>query len=216
MNDARHSCASSEWYSPPDIVERARRVLGEIDLDPASCEAANKVVKALWFYSLERDKNGLDLPWTGRVFCNPPSPPKEWWLKLVSSDCTGVFVAYSIEALAQSRGWGSSMARHIVCVPQRRIAFWCRRRDAIAAWLKREKYGEYDPREFSASFLAELAATIDDLRDQAKLEAWAKLDLDELVKGQQPTHASAIVGVRVDYGRFAEAFADMGDVMVSL
>ena len=33
--------ARHDWHSPPEVVEAARRVMGGIDLDPASCEEAN-------------------------------------------------------------------------------------------------------------------------------------------------------------------------------
>lgn len=44
--EARHSSASTNHYSPPDIIEAARRVMGGIDLDPATNKVANRVVKA--------------------------------------------------------------------------------------------------------------------------------------------------------------------------
>jgi ParB family chromosome partitioning protein len=59
-----------EWYSPPDVVQAARDVLGAIDLDPASCDVANTVVQASTFYTIEQ--NGLEQPWRGRVYMNPP------------------------------------------------------------------------------------------------------------------------------------------------
>ena len=73
------SMETYEWYTPAGIVERVRVVMGGIDLDPASCEAANGIVGAANIYS----QNGLEYPWFGRVFCNPPSPAKAWWEKLI-------------------------------------------------------------------------------------------------------------------------------------
>jgi phage N-6-adenine-methyltransferase len=59
-----------EWYTPPVYIEAARRVMGSIDLDPASSDKANESVKAEEFYSEEDD--GLAYPWHGNVWLNPP------------------------------------------------------------------------------------------------------------------------------------------------
>ena len=59
-----------EWYTPPAIVEACRAALGGIDLDPASCEVAQRTVKAAHF--LTRADDGLAHEWAGRVFLNPP------------------------------------------------------------------------------------------------------------------------------------------------
>ncbi len=61
---------SNEWYTPARYVEVAREVMGSIDLDPASCELANRTVKAIRYYT-QRD-NGLAKEWHGNVWLNPP------------------------------------------------------------------------------------------------------------------------------------------------
>ena len=60
----------NEWFTPAEYIEPARKVLGVIDLDPASSKEANKVVKAKRFF--DKDDNGLSRKWSGRVWMNPP------------------------------------------------------------------------------------------------------------------------------------------------
>lgn len=64
------SSDSNEWYTPAQYIVSARRVLGAIDLDPASSWEANQIVKAPKFYHLE--DSGLIKPWPGRIWLNPP------------------------------------------------------------------------------------------------------------------------------------------------
>ena len=44
--------------------------MGSIDLDPASSALANETVKATHYYS--KEDNGLEQPWRGRIWLNPP------------------------------------------------------------------------------------------------------------------------------------------------
>lgn len=61
---------NDEWYTPDYVLDLAREVLGNIDLDPASCEIANARVKADKIFTA--DDNGLKQDWHGKVWCNPP------------------------------------------------------------------------------------------------------------------------------------------------
>jgi len=64
-----------ELYTPPEIIEAARNVLGVIDLDPASSIKANKCVKAERIYTKRAD--GLTKRWKGNVWMNHPWGAKE-------------------------------------------------------------------------------------------------------------------------------------------
>jgi len=59
-----------ELYTPARYIEAARAVLGEIDLDPASNDIAQKTVKASKYFTVKTD--GLKRQWKGRVWLNPP------------------------------------------------------------------------------------------------------------------------------------------------
>ena len=70
MRQMTKTTGKTEWYTPAKYIEAARRVLGEIDLDPASCEMAQRTVGARHWYGIEDD--GLGCEWWGTVFLNPP------------------------------------------------------------------------------------------------------------------------------------------------
>ena len=61
---------SNEHYTPGLYIEAARDVMGEIDLDPASCAKANKIIKAKKFFAETDD--GLKHQWMGNIWLNPP------------------------------------------------------------------------------------------------------------------------------------------------
>lgn len=70
--NAQHSSSTSEWYISEDLAQAFRDVLGgEIELDIASCDQANRIVKAGRF--LSKDDNALMQPLIAKTaYCNPP------------------------------------------------------------------------------------------------------------------------------------------------
>lgn len=59
-----------EHYTPEELMLLTHRVLGHIDLDPASNELANEVVRAKSYFT--KHDNGLSKPWFGKVWMNHP------------------------------------------------------------------------------------------------------------------------------------------------
>jgi ParB family chromosome partitioning protein len=86
MNNHQHINATSgdvEWFTPSFIIEAVRATLGSIELDPASCKAANERVGASLFFGIH--DNSLFRPWIAKtLFQNHPFGKAE---EACKSDC---------------------------------------------------------------------------------------------------------------------------------
>lgn len=145
----RHSSAKENWGTPTWIADAARRVLGGIDLDPASSTDANKIVQARRYFT--KGDNGLARIWrlddapiplgTGgpriSIFLNPPggktndgkSKVKMWWQKLLAQVDGpyfghGLFLSFSIEATQVTQiGCEHSLLEFPTCFFARRVDY---------------------------------------------------------------------------------------------
>jgi ParB family chromosome partitioning protein len=123
-----NNAGDNEWYTPAEYIERACEVMNRIDLDPSSCQTANKVVKATTYYS--KENNGLCEQWAGHVWMNPPyAQPAvhQFCDKLVYHVKTGdVPQAMVLVNNATETKWGQLLLQNAsaVCFPSSRVKFW--------------------------------------------------------------------------------------------
>lgn len=125
----------NEWYTPAEYAEMARSVMGGIDLDPASCEEANRVIKASTYFT--KDDDGLVKEWVGNVWCNPPYS-RDLMPAFVEKLCKSYQSGSVRQAILVSHNntdtaWFHSLAgvASAICFPKKRIKFY--RGEDIAA-----------------------------------------------------------------------------------
>jgi phage N-6-adenine-methyltransferase len=116
---------SDEWFTPLSYVEAARRVLGDIDLDSASCRFAQERIRAHKFFTKAED--GLKQGWHGKVWLNPPfSRVADWVAKLLSEIKSGrVTVAILLTNAFPDTAWFHDAASvcSAMCFTRGRIRF---------------------------------------------------------------------------------------------
>ena len=127
MAHVGHNSGENEWYTPPEYIEAARAVMGDIDLDPASSDIANEIVKATMYYTEESD--GLSWDWEGRVWMNPPyaQPLITYFCDKLTTDLDKGFITEAITLTnnATETKWFRGMASRCaaVCHVTGRIRF---------------------------------------------------------------------------------------------
>jgi len=116
-----------ERYTPGFYIEKAREVLGAIDLDPASSEYAQRTVRAGTYFTVDDD--GLSRDWCGRVWLNPPYHRELAPLfidKLIEERINGhVSAAVVLTNNSTDTVWFEKAVRHCsaICFTRGRIRF---------------------------------------------------------------------------------------------
>jgi hypothetical protein len=120
------STETNEWYTPKNYVEAVRKVLGEIELDPASCASANKVVKATKYYTEEDD--GLKQKWYGKVFLNPPygDVGPKFVARLIKEYEAGnvTETILLLNSHVTDTKWFQPLFNYLLCFTDHRSKFW--------------------------------------------------------------------------------------------
>jgi hypothetical protein len=114
-----------EYFTPPKYIALARDVLGVIDLDPASCIEAQKIVQATRYFTKEID--GLKQEWFGKIWLNGPfNRLKAFIEKLIQEYESGrATEAITVTPSNTSAQWFQTAigAASAVCFPSKNIAF---------------------------------------------------------------------------------------------
>lgn len=126
--NALHSKKTPNWGTPQRMIDLGRKLLDDkIDLDPASSELFNSLVKADAIYTAET--NGLAQIWAGHVFLNPPGGlVKDFWVKLMQSIQAGYvpkafWVGFSVEQLCTLADLEFHPLDFSTCILRKRLCF---------------------------------------------------------------------------------------------
>lgn len=115
------------WGTPQNYADAARKVLDGIELDPATNERAQLVIRAERHYT--RESNGLSQPWSARsLWLNPPysNPMVAQFCNRFSSEFeAGHFSAgiVLVNACTETQWFQRLLGFCGVCFPAERIAF---------------------------------------------------------------------------------------------
>jgi phage N-6-adenine-methyltransferase len=126
-DEALRMSESNEWYTPSVYLDAAKEVLGQIDVDPASCEAANITVQAAVYYDKKTD--GLKQDWPGKVWLNPPygGLSAAFTAKLIEQYQARITTEAILLVNANSTDtkWFQPLWDYVLCFTNHRINFIC-------------------------------------------------------------------------------------------
>lgn len=121
-----YNSGNNEWYTPKEIIDLAFDVMGTINLDPATSEIANQIVKAQKIYT--KEDNGLLQKWHGNIFLNPPYSAKliTQFADKVIEERKNIKQAIILVNNATETKWFNKLisVSSAVCFPSARVKFY--------------------------------------------------------------------------------------------
>jgi len=118
-----------ELFTPEDYIKAVKKVMGDIDLDPASCEEANKVIQASQIFT--KNDDGLGQEWRGKIWINPPCSngaaprfAKKFVRECKNKNCTEGIVLFQNSTYT---AWFQDLLQisGALCLTKGRIEFGC-------------------------------------------------------------------------------------------
>jgi hypothetical protein len=192
------------------VCDLAHEVMGGVDLDPASCAAFNRFVRADCIYT--KQDNGFLLPWHGRVFHNPPGGWNDEEGREVHKatktrrPCTETG-ACGLPPGHVHKGMGSSAKRWWFCLERQwraghvtEAVFVCFDLGLLQTTQNGTPDGAYVPLDFAVCYPSERLEYVDENGESAGA----------------PPHASCIVYLPGEGGpgKFKAVFSALGKVVV--
>jgi hypothetical protein len=118
---------SNDWFTPPQFAESARRVMGSIDLDPATSHYANRNIRAERIYTKNQDGLAPSNLWRGNVWLNPPygGLQKSFLERLVVEHEAGNVpqAVVCLNGYRYDTKWFQPMWRYALCFTSKRVGF---------------------------------------------------------------------------------------------
>ncbi|MCY0990619.1 DNA N-6-adenine-methyltransferase [Nannocystis sp. ILAH1] len=102
----RASTDSDRYFTPQELLDLVLAQWGAIDLDP--CWDPESAVIAEKTYDIRQQQDGLLLPWSGKVWLNPPySNTSSWIVRAAQHAAAGGEVLALVQASVGSSYWRS-------------------------------------------------------------------------------------------------------------
>lgn len=113
----------ADWCTPDVVLDPVRSFFGgKIGLDP--CGSKKSHVNARRTYLIERDEDGLSLPWQACTYVNPPFDSLREWTAKAAAEAKRSEIVFLMPSRTDTKAWHDHVATaEAVCFWRGRISF---------------------------------------------------------------------------------------------